>query len=157
MPESTAAQFSAHCAGDLLVPRGRILVVQSQFANPERTVAALNYIGLSASVCARVDIPFGPIIRRRTAYPRARGLSAPGQSHEELVVVRGGKGCRLAPAKSVTCPPTYIDIDEDLEILSPHNVSMINHIPHWTAPQQIQTRCGPRPDPIHESDPPHYM
>ncbi|NAZ75296.1 methyltransferase [Kineococcus sp. T13] len=71
----------------VLVPGGRLLMVQSALADGEATVERLQRNGFTAAVVARADEPFGPVMRARAEALRARGLLRPGQVHEELVVV----------------------------------------------------------------------
>jgi release factor glutamine methyltransferase len=71
----------------VLAPGGDVLLVQSAVCQPDRTVAALQEAGLRARVVASARIPFGPVMRARTAMLEARGLIAPGERIEELVVV----------------------------------------------------------------------
>lgn len=52
------------------------------------TLRALRTGGLEARVTARSGQPFGPVLRSRAAWLEKRGLIAPGQREEELVVVR---------------------------------------------------------------------
>jgi release factor glutamine methyltransferase len=77
------------CAGvtDVLAPDGHLLLVHSAVSDPERTLAALERAGLGATVLTRATIPFGPVMRARAALMESRGLIAPGQRFEELVVV----------------------------------------------------------------------
>ena len=72
---------------DVLVPGGRLLMVQSALADEEATLEHLQRNGFTATVVARADEPFGPVMRARAEALRARGLLRPGQAHEELVVV----------------------------------------------------------------------
>ncbi len=72
----------------LLSPGGRLLLVHSHVAGVERTVTDLEAAGLTATVSASRRIPFGPVMRSRAAYLTRRGLIAPGEDHEEIVVVR---------------------------------------------------------------------
>jgi len=71
----------------VLVPGGRLLMVHSVLAGEERTLELLRGRGFEATVVARADEPFGPVMRARQAALRARGLLEPGQAHEELVVI----------------------------------------------------------------------
>jgi release factor glutamine methyltransferase len=77
------------CAGvsAVLAPGGRFLLTQSTLADADLTLAHLEENGLTAEVVARAPEPFGPVMRRREAMLRERGLLGPGQQHEELVVV----------------------------------------------------------------------
>jgi release factor glutamine methyltransferase len=71
----------------VLAPDGDVLLVHSAVCHPDRTVARLQEAGLAARVVASARIPFGPVMRARTALLEARGLIAPGERIEELVVV----------------------------------------------------------------------
>jgi len=75
-------------APPLLAPGGVLLLVFSALCGPEKTVDQLGRAGLDASVVARRVEPFGPVMSSRAAMLEARGLIAPGQRYEELVVVR---------------------------------------------------------------------
>jgi len=72
-----------------LAPGGVLLMVFSALCGVERTVRRLEEAGLEASVVARRVEPFGPVMSARAGMLEARGLLAPGQRYEELVVVRG--------------------------------------------------------------------
>jgi release factor glutamine methyltransferase len=78
------------CAGlsDALTDDGVALLVHSAVCGAERTVAALAGAGFAGEVVARAVVPFGPVMRARAALMEARGLIEPGQTDEELVVVR---------------------------------------------------------------------
>lgn len=73
--------------GDVLVPGGVLLLTQSVLADAEETLEQLRAADLDAEVVDRVDEPFGPVMRRRAAMLRRRGLLSPGQRSEELVVI----------------------------------------------------------------------
>lgn len=75
----------------LLAPGGVLLTVHSALCGVDRTLHQLRGGGLKASVVARADEPFGPVMRGRAARLRARGLLAAGQRTEELVVIRGDR------------------------------------------------------------------
>ena len=75
-------------APDVLTAGGRLLVVHSAFNDPARTVGRLRERGLTAEVVARHEHPYGPVLTARSALLRERGLAAPAQRTEELVVVR---------------------------------------------------------------------
>ncbi|MDG9727499.1 MULTISPECIES: HemK2/MTQ2 family protein methyltransferase [unclassified Streptomyces] len=72
----------------LLRPGGVLLLVQSALSEPERTVGHLRAAGLKAAVTRRQRIAFGPVVRGREPWLRQRGLLAPADDEEELVVVR---------------------------------------------------------------------
>jgi release factor glutamine methyltransferase len=73
----------------LLAPGGVLLVVQSALAGVPATCAALTRAGLRVGIAARRRQPFGPVMTARAGWFEERGLIAPGQREEELVVVRG--------------------------------------------------------------------
>ena len=81
------------CAGaaDHLRPGGRVLLVHSSLIGLEPTAAALRSGGLDVDVVARERGPLGPLMARRRSHLEARGMLAPGQSEEHVVVVRGRK------------------------------------------------------------------
>ncbi len=81
------------CAGaaDAVAPGGHVLVVHSALCGAQRTVDALASAGFTADVLARASIPFGPVMRARAPMLEARGLIAPGERVEELVVVGGAR------------------------------------------------------------------
>ncbi|MFE0631693.1 HemK2/MTQ2 family protein methyltransferase [Streptomyces sp. NPDC058864] len=75
-------------APPLLTPGGVLLLVHSGLCGAERTLGRLRRAGLRAAVTERRYIPFGPVLRDRSAWLEARGLIAPGEEKEELVVIR---------------------------------------------------------------------
>ncbi|OLF11902.1 HemK2/MTQ2 family protein methyltransferase [Actinophytocola xanthii] len=75
----------------LLAPGGVLLTVHSALCDVDRTLAQLRGGGLKASVVARADEPFGPVMRDRVDKLRELGLIDPDQRVEELVVVRGDR------------------------------------------------------------------
>jgi len=72
---------------EVLAPDGQLLLVHSVICNTEFTLAALGRAGLVAQVLGEASVPFGPVMRARATMLEARGLVAPGQQMEELVVV----------------------------------------------------------------------
>ncbi|MFT2015531.1 HemK2/MTQ2 family protein methyltransferase [Streptomyces sp. 796.1] len=72
----------------LLRRGGLLLLVHSALCGPEETLLRLTSAGLDASVSERTRIPFGPVLRERWAWLRERGLLAPWDESEELVVIR---------------------------------------------------------------------
>ncbi|MFI9306767.1 HemK2/MTQ2 family protein methyltransferase [Streptomyces triculaminicus] len=72
----------------LLEPAGVLLLVHSALSGVEATLARLAEGGLEARVTDRRFVPFGPVVRARAEWLRSRGLLAPGQDKEELVVIR---------------------------------------------------------------------
>ncbi|MEU4098982.1 HemK2/MTQ2 family protein methyltransferase [Streptomyces sp. NPDC026673] len=75
-------------APPLLAPGGVLLLVHSAICGVERTLSRLGRAGLRATVVERRYITFGPVLRDRSAWLEARGLIAPGEEKEELVVIR---------------------------------------------------------------------
>ncbi len=73
---------------DLLAPGGTFLMVQSEFAVPRQTLAALAQAGLDAEVVAYQWIPFGPVLSSRALWLEETGRLEPGRREEELVVIR---------------------------------------------------------------------
>lgn len=77
------------CAGvsEVLTADGVLLLTHSTLADEQLTARRLQEAGLVAQVVARIDEPFGPVMRRRAAMLQSRGLLGPYQRHEELVVI----------------------------------------------------------------------
>jgi len=65
--------------------------VQSEFAGPRETLAALASAGLDAEVVAYQWIPFGPVLTSRAAWLEETGRLEPGRREEELLVIRADK------------------------------------------------------------------
>lgn len=78
-------------AADLLTGAGELLTVQSEFADPERTVWMLRRRGLAARILLTRRIPFGPVLSARVDWMESAGLIPAGRREEELVVIRGVK------------------------------------------------------------------
>lgn len=72
----------------LLGAGGTLLMVHSALCDVAASLALLRAAGLTATVTLRCQTPFGPVLRRRAAWLRARGLIGPGQRDEELAVIR---------------------------------------------------------------------
>ncbi|MCH5641224.1 HemK2/MTQ2 family protein methyltransferase [Gordonia sp. ABSL49_1] len=77
--------------GDLLVPGGTCLLVQSEFADVQATLAALTATGLDADVYLARHVPFGPVLTARARWLESTGRLDRGRRVEELVVVRADK------------------------------------------------------------------
>lgn len=75
----------------LLADGGSLLLVQSEFADPRQTLAALSAAGLDADIVAWEWIPFGPVLQSRAHWLEDRGLLEPGRREEELLVIRADK------------------------------------------------------------------
>lgn len=72
-----------------LAPGGVLFLVFSSLCGEDVTVGQLEAGGLDAEVIGRSIEPFGPVMTARAHLLETRGLIAPGQRFEELVVVRG--------------------------------------------------------------------
>jgi release factor glutamine methyltransferase len=91
------------CAGAAghLRPGGEVLIVHSQLADIERTLALLRRGGLAAEVIAEQLGPYGAIVRSRMAFLEASGLvDDPGGLERVAVIcgrrVRGGGAGEIA-------------------------------------------------------------
>ncbi len=76
---------------DLLTAGGTMLLVQSEFAEPRQTLAALAGSGLDVEILAWQWIPFGPVLSARAQWLEDTGRLDPGRREEELVVIRANK------------------------------------------------------------------
>jgi release factor glutamine methyltransferase len=75
----------------LLAESGTMLLVQSEFAEPRKTLAALASYGLDAEILAWQWIPFGPVLTARARWLENTGRLEPGRHEEELVVIRADR------------------------------------------------------------------
>jgi release factor glutamine methyltransferase len=71
-----------------LRPGGSLLVVHSSLLGVDPTVEALRAVGLTVDVPVRERGPLGPLMSGRRPHLEAAGLLSPGQSEEDVVVVR---------------------------------------------------------------------
>jgi release factor glutamine methyltransferase len=78
-------------APGLLANGGTLLLVQSEFAGPRQTLAALASAGLDAEIIAYQWIPFGPVLSSRADWLEETGRLEPGRREEELMVIRADK------------------------------------------------------------------
>jgi release factor glutamine methyltransferase len=76
---------------DLLADGGSLLLVQSEFSDPRKTLAGLASSGLDAEILAYQWIPFGPVLSARAQWLEDTGRLEPGRREEELVVIRADK------------------------------------------------------------------
>jgi release factor glutamine methyltransferase len=83
-------------ADEHLRPGGFILVTHSSLLGVERTCADLEDAGLEAECVARRRGPLGPLMSARVETLEAQGLLAPGQRHEDVVIIRGRKPARTS-------------------------------------------------------------
>ena len=77
-----------------LAPRGVLLVVHSSICDAEATVGLLREAGLDAAVAERRAGPLGPLVGARAAELERRGLLAPGEREEEVVLIRAVRAAR---------------------------------------------------------------
>jgi release factor glutamine methyltransferase len=72
-----------------LAPGGTLLLVQSSICGERATLERLAAAGLHAERIAAARGPLGPLMRERAPLLEARGLLAPGQREEQLLVLAG--------------------------------------------------------------------
>jgi release factor glutamine methyltransferase len=72
-----------------LNPGGTLLLVQSSICGEQSTLDRLEAAGLHAERVAAERGPLGPLMRERAPLLEERGLLAPGQQEEELLVIAG--------------------------------------------------------------------
>ena len=72
-----------------LNPGGTILLVHSSVCGEERTLKMLRDQGLEAAVVVRRRGPLGPLLSARAPELEAKGLLAPGERTEEVLVLAG--------------------------------------------------------------------
>jgi release factor glutamine methyltransferase len=72
-----------------LRPGGGVLIVQSSLSGESETLDALERAGLSADVLVRRRGGLGPIVSARAQRLEARGVLAPGEREEDLLVIEG--------------------------------------------------------------------
>jgi release factor glutamine methyltransferase len=72
-----------------LRPGGSVLLVQSSLTGEEETLQSLAERGLEPQVVARERGRLGPIVAGRAEALEARGVLAPGEREEEILVIRG--------------------------------------------------------------------
>ncbi|MBC9718954.1 methyltransferase [Streptomyces sp. TRM66268-LWL] len=75
-------------AARALRPGGTLLMVHSALSDAQASLEHLAALGLEGAVVDRAHIPFGPVLRARRDWLRARGLLAPDTTTEEVVVIR---------------------------------------------------------------------
>ncbi len=70
---------------------GSVLLVQSAFADVQRSLDSLRSAGLDAKVIAYQWIPIGPVLSARADWMEQTGRLRRGCREEELVVIRADK------------------------------------------------------------------
>lgn len=78
-------------APDLLTDGGTMLIVQSEFAGVEQSVANLRAGGLITEILLWQWIPFGPVLSSRAKWLEDTGRLRPGRRQELLAVIRADK------------------------------------------------------------------
>lgn len=78
-------------AAELLRPGGVMLIVQSEFADPQESIRQLSRGGLRAYTVAAQSIPFGPVLSARAQRLQKSGAIPAGKAVEQLVVIRADK------------------------------------------------------------------
>jgi release factor glutamine methyltransferase len=78
-------------AAEHLRPGGFILLTHSSILGTDRTIQDLEHAGLEAECVAKRRGPLGPLMTARVQALEAEGMLAPGQRHEDVVIVRGRK------------------------------------------------------------------
>lgn len=76
-------------APSALRPGGRLLLVQSEFADIPASLAALSRAGLSVRTVAESEIPFGPVLSARATWLEEQGLLPRGRRREVIAVISG--------------------------------------------------------------------
>jgi release factor glutamine methyltransferase len=76
-------------APDHLEPGGVLLVVHSSVNGVEPSLERIERSGMEPDLAATHHGPLGPILTDRARFLEERGLLAPGEREEDVVVVRG--------------------------------------------------------------------
>jgi release factor glutamine methyltransferase len=71
-----------------LNPGGFLLLVHSSVCGLEPTIGALERAGLAVEVLERRRGPLGPLVSARAPLLEARGILAPGEREEDMMVVK---------------------------------------------------------------------
>jgi release factor glutamine methyltransferase len=78
-------------APELLADGGAMLLVQSEFAGVEQSLAAMRSGGLNVEIVIWRWVPFGPVLSARAQWLEHIGRLRPGRREELLVVIRADK------------------------------------------------------------------
>lgn len=78
-------------APDHLEADGTLLIVHSSLTGEQATLDSLREAGLRAEVLSRVPGPLGPIAAARAPMFEERGLLAPGERWEDMLVLQGSR------------------------------------------------------------------
>jgi release factor glutamine methyltransferase len=75
----------------LLAHGGSLLLAQSEFADPRRTLESLSAAGLDADIVGRQWIPFGPVLSARATWLEETDRLEPGRREEEILVIQADR------------------------------------------------------------------
>jgi release factor glutamine methyltransferase len=78
-------------ASSLLCAGGCMLLVQSDFADIQRSLDTLRSTGMYAETVASQWVPFGPVLTARASWLESTGRLSRGCREEQLVVIRADK------------------------------------------------------------------
>lgn len=78
-------------AADMLTDRGTLLMVQSELAGIDESLAQLRQTGMRAGIVATERIPFGPVLTSQARWLESSGRLARGRRDELLVVIKAVK------------------------------------------------------------------
>jgi release factor glutamine methyltransferase len=87
-----------------LTPAGRLLVVHSSVCGPEATAGNLDRAGMDVDVIARERGPLGPLLRHRAHALEGRGILAPGQRDEDILVFSARRRAGVSDAVAAGRP-----------------------------------------------------
>ncbi|HET6548828.1 MAG TPA: HemK2/MTQ2 family protein methyltransferase [Solirubrobacter sp.] len=87
-----------------LRPGGIVLLVHSELVGREATLGTLAEYGLGADVAACEHGPLGPLVSARRGELEARGILRPGQSSEDVFVLRGRAPTRRPTRWAIPTP-----------------------------------------------------
>ena len=90
-------RFAAEVA-DHLAPGGAVLMVVSSLTGEDETLDALRAGGLRPEVVERERGPLGPLVSARAETLERRGLLAPGEREEEMLVIEARAAYRSPTA-----------------------------------------------------------
>lgn len=79
-------------AADHLAPGGELLLIHSSICDGERTEAMLSQAGLSVELLDSSPGPLGPLLTARAPELERRGLLAPGEREERVLVLSARAG-----------------------------------------------------------------
>jgi release factor glutamine methyltransferase len=80
------------------LPGGVLLVTHSSINGEDATLERMRSAGLEPSVAARRRGPLGPLLAARAPQLEAKGLLAPGERSEDILVVAGEAAAAAAAA-----------------------------------------------------------